>query len=31
MYQIIRVLGFWEIVIMIQVSGKSMIIRYLDP
>ena len=25
------VLGFWVIVILIQVLGKYMIIRYLDP
>ena len=31
MYQIIRVLGFWVIVIIVQVLGMSMIIRYLDP
>ena len=31
MYPIIRYLGFWVIVIIVQVSGKYMIIRYLDP
>ena len=25
------VLGFWVIVIMVQVLGKYMIIKYLDP
>ena len=25
------VLGFWVIVIIVQVLGKYMIIRYLDP
>ena len=25
------VLGFWAIVIVVQVSGKYMIFRYLDP
>ena len=25
------VLGFWVIVIVVQVLGKYMIIRYLDP
>ena len=27
----IRYLGFWVIVIIVQVLGKYMIIRYLDP
>ena len=26
-----QVLGFWVIVILVQVLGKYMIIRYLDP
>ena len=26
-----QVLGFWVIVIVVQVLGKYMIIRYLDP
>ena len=27
----IWVVGFWVIVIMVQVLGRYMIIRYLDP
>ena len=27
----IMILGVWVIVIMIQVLGKFMIVRYLDP
>ena len=25
------VLGMWAIVVIVQVLGKSMILRYLDP
>ena len=28
---IIRYVGLWVIVILVQVLGKYMIIRYLDP
>ena len=31
MYPIVRYLGFWIIGIIVQVWGKCMIIRYLDP
>ena len=31
MYPIIRYLILWVIVILVQVLGKYMIIRYLDP
>ena len=31
MYPIIRYLGFGIIVLIVQVLGKYMIIRYLDP
>ena len=30
-YPIIRYLGFWVIVMIVQVLGKYMIIGYLDP
>ena len=30
-YPIIRYLGFWVIVIIVQVRGKYMIVRYFDP
>ena len=30
-YPIVRYLEFWVIVILVQVLGKYMIIRYLDP
>ena len=31
MYPIVRYLGIWVIVIIVQILGKYMIIRYLDP
>ena len=31
MYPIIRYLGFGQIVIRVQVLGKYMTVRYLDP
>ena len=30
-YPIIGYLGFWVIVVIVQVLGKYTIIRYLDP